>query len=291
VASESDAVHVNDVGLYSSLVQFLRWSDSSLQIRALHQGLAEVLPVSVFPLFNAEELELFVCGQQMRRGSAAVQLLQRCTEFEGVAPDAPHIVWFWETLSELMDDDLERFLRFVWARSRLPHSEAELRTSKKCGEDVGELGDDARTRLRLSSIGFVYQFHHLLPEFSALDNVALPQMIAGKAKGAARERAAHLLTQLGLAQRLEHQPAQLSGGEQQRVAIARALANHPKLILADEPTGNLDPATSGAVFQSLFDLARIEGVAALIATHNLELASFMDRVVELKDGRLVEKTA
>jgi lipoprotein-releasing system ATP-binding protein len=160
-----------------------------------------------------------------------------------------------------------------------------------CGEDVGELGDDARTRLRLSSIGFVYQFHHLLPEFSALDNVALPQMIAGKAKGAARELAAHLLTQLGLAQRLEHQPAQLSGGEQQRVAIARALANHPKLILADEPTGNLDPATSGAVFQSLFDLARIEGVAALIATHNLELASFMDRVVELKDGRLVEKTA
>jgi len=127
VASESDAVHVDDVGLYSSLVQFLRWSDSSLQIRALHQGLAEVLPVSVFPLFNAEELELFVCGQQMRRGSAAVQLLQRCTEFEGVAPDAPHIVWFWETLSELMDDDLERFLRFVWARSRLPHSEAELR--------------------------------------------------------------------------------------------------------------------------------------------------------------------
>lgn len=159
------------------------------------------------------------------------------------------------------------------------------------GEDVGELGDDARTRLRLASIGFVYQFHHLLPEFSALDNVALPQMIAGKSKAAARERAAHLLTQLGLGARLEHQPAQLSGGEQQRVAIARALANHPRLILADEPTGNLDPATSGAVFQSLFDLARIEGVAALIATHNLELASFMDRVVELRDGRLVEKTA
>jgi lipoprotein-releasing system ATP-binding protein len=157
------------------------------------------------------------------------------------------------------------------------------------GEDVGELSDDARTRLRLASIGFVYQFHHLLPEFSALDNVALPQMIAGKPKGVARERAAHLLTQLGLGARLEHQPAQLSGGEQQRVAIARALANHPRLILADEPTGNLDPATSGAVFQSLFDLARIEGVAALIATHNLELASFMDRVVELRDGKLVEK--
>jgi lipoprotein-releasing system ATP-binding protein len=157
------------------------------------------------------------------------------------------------------------------------------------GVNASALGEAARTRLRLGSIGFVYQFHHLLPEFSALDNVALPQTIAGKPQKAARERAAELLTRLGLGARLQHQPAQLSGGEQQRVAIARALANRPKLILADEPTGNLDPATSGSVFQSLFDLVRTEGVAALVATHNLELASFMDRVFALKDGRLAER--
>ena len=158
------------------------------------------------------------------------------------------------------------------------------------GADCTGLNDTARTALRLHRIGFVYQFHHLLPEFSALDNVALPPMIAGKSRAACRERAKMLLTNLGLAERLEHQPAQLSGGEQQRVAIARALANNPGLILADEPTGNLDPATSGAVFRNLHDLVRQEGVAALIATHNLELASFMDRVFALQDGRLVERT-
>jgi len=157
------------------------------------------------------------------------------------------------------------------------------------GVDCGGLKDTARTRLRLGAIGFIYQFHHLLPEFTALDNVALPQMIAGKSQKAARERAEELLARIGLGDRLTHQPAQLSGGEQQRVAVARALANRPKLILADEPTGNLDPTTSGAVFQSLFDLARIEGVAALIATHNMELAGFMDRVFSLKDGHLVER--
>jgi lipoprotein-releasing system ATP-binding protein len=157
------------------------------------------------------------------------------------------------------------------------------------GVECGALKDKARTRLRLGAIGFIYQFHHLLPEFTALDNVALPQMIAGKTQTAARERAEELLGRLGLGDRLTHQPAQLSGGEQQRVAVARALANRPKLILADEPTGNLDPTTSGAVFQSLFDLARIEGVAALIATHNMELAGFMDRVFSLKDGHLVER--
>jgi lipoprotein-releasing system ATP-binding protein len=157
------------------------------------------------------------------------------------------------------------------------------------GVDCGALKDGPRTRLRLGSIGFVYQFHHLLPEFSALDNVALPILIAGGSQKAARERAGALLTRLGLGDRLTHQPAQLSGGEQQRVAVARALANRPKLILADEPTGNLDPATSGAVFQSLSDLARLQGVAALIATHNMELAGFMDRVFSLRDGRLVER--
>ena len=159
------------------------------------------------------------------------------------------------------------------------------------GLDCSNLGDRARTRVRLATIGFVYQFHHLLPEFSALDNVALPQMIAGRSRKAARNRAQRLLRELGLADRLEHQPAQLSGGEQQRVAVARALANAPKLLLADEPTGNLDPATSTAVFENLYALARKAGVAALIATHNLELARHMDRVLALKDGQLEPQTA
>jgi lipoprotein-releasing system ATP-binding protein len=155
------------------------------------------------------------------------------------------------------------------------------------GADCGALGDAERTRIRLRQIGFVYQFHHLLPELSALDNVALPIMIAGGGQRAARSRAARLLTELGLARRLNHQPAQLSGGEQQRVAVARALANRPRLLLADEPTGNLDPATSEAVFANLHDLVRTSGVAALIATHNLAMARHMDRVLVLKDGRLV----
>jgi lipoprotein-releasing system ATP-binding protein len=154
------------------------------------------------------------------------------------------------------------------------------------GQDCSDLSDRERTRVRLGSIGFVYQFHHLLPEFSALDNVALPQMIAGKSRPAAQARAAQLLGELGLAERLQHQPAQLSGGEQQRVAVARALANAPRLLLADEPTGNLDPATSAAVFDNLYDLVRRTGVAALIATHNLELARHMDRVFALRDGHL-----
>ncbi|HEY0436613.1 MAG TPA: ABC transporter ATP-binding protein, partial [Phenylobacterium sp.] len=143
------------------------------------------------------------------------------------------------------------------------------------GQDCSDLGDRQRTSVRLATIGFVYQFHHLLPEFSALDNVALPQMIAGKSRAHAQARAAELLGSLGLAERVGHQPAQLSGGEQQRVAVARALANSPRLLLADEPTGNLDPATSTAVFDNLYDLVRRTGVAALIATHNLELAKHM----------------
>ena len=157
------------------------------------------------------------------------------------------------------------------------------------GRDCSDLSDRERTRVRLATIGFVYQFHHLLPEFSALDNVALPQMISGRSRGAARARAGALLAELGLADRVHHQPAQMSGGEQQRVAVARALANSPRLLLADEPTGNLDPHTSTAVFDNLYDLVRRTGVAAVVATHNLELARHMDRVFALRDGHLEEQ--
>ena len=159
------------------------------------------------------------------------------------------------------------------------------------GDDVGGLDERARTHIRLASIGFVYQFHHLLPEFDARDNVALPLRIAGIAQAEARERASEVLTALGLGERLTHQPAQLSGGEQQRVAVARALANRPRLLLADEPTGNLDPATSQSVFEALQRLVKETGVAALIATHNMELAGHMDRVFALKDGYLEERPA
>jgi lipoprotein-releasing system ATP-binding protein len=159
------------------------------------------------------------------------------------------------------------------------------------GEDVSMLDERARTHIRLAKIGFVYQFHHLLPEFDARDNVALPLRIAGVAQPQARLRAAEVLSALGLGERLTHQPAQMSGGEQQRVAVARALANRPRLLLADEPTGNLDPATSQTVFEALHDLVKKTGVAALIATHNMELAGHMDRVFALKDGHLEERPA
>lgn len=159
------------------------------------------------------------------------------------------------------------------------------------GADVGGLDERARTHIRLASIGFVYQFHHLLAEFDARDNVALPLRIAGIGQAQARERASEMLTALGLGERLTHQPAQLSGGEQQRVAVARALANRPRLLLADEPTGNLDPATSQSVFEALQRLVKDTGVAALIATHNMELAGHMDRVFALKDGHLEERPA
>lgn len=155
------------------------------------------------------------------------------------------------------------------------------------GEDASKLGDNERTRLRRDYIGFVYQFHYLLPEFSALENVVLPQMIAGRKKKEARERATALLTALGLSHRLSHRPARLSGGEQQRVAIARALANQPKILLADEPTGNLDANTSADVFEILIQLVRSAGIGAIIATHNMDLAMQMDRVLELKNGRLM----
>ena len=155
------------------------------------------------------------------------------------------------------------------------------------GQDCGSLDDRARTRIRLTTIGFVYQFHHLLPEFSARDNVALPALIAGRSRRDAASRAEALLGQLGLSARLDHQPAQLSGGEQQRVAVARALTNAPRLLLADEPTGNLDPATSEAVFENLRDLVHQTGVAALIATHNIAMTRHMDRVLTVRDGRVV----
>ena len=159
------------------------------------------------------------------------------------------------------------------------------------GEDVGALPEGTRTRIRLSRIGFVYQFHHLLPEFDARDNVALPLRIAGQSPAMARARADELLTALGLGDRLTHQPSQLSGGERQRVAVARALANKPRLLLADEPTGNLDPATSQQVFEALHDVVKQTGVAALIATHNMELAGHMDRVFAIRDGHLEERPA
>ena len=150
------------------------------------------------------------------------------------------------------------------------------------------LSDRERTRIRRNKIGFVYQFHHLLPEFSALDNVAMPMLIAGISQKKARMEASRLLEVMGLSARVSHQPSELSGGEQQRVAIARALANKPAVLLADEPTGNLDPNTSATVFQSLFDLVRIEGVAALVATHNMALTSYMDRVLTMSEGVTVQ---
>ncbi len=156
------------------------------------------------------------------------------------------------------------------------------------GADCGKLADDERTALRRTTIGFVYQYHHLLPEFSALENIVVPQMIAGVARRIAAERARELLGLVGLAKRAEHRPAQLSGGEQQRVAIARALANAPSLLLADEPTGNLDHKTSDEVFDLLARLVKAVGLAAMIATHNLELARRMGRVLRIDDGRLSE---
>jgi lipoprotein-releasing system ATP-binding protein len=154
------------------------------------------------------------------------------------------------------------------------------------GKECGGLSDDRRTQLRRATLGFVYQFHHLLPEFSALENVVIPQMIAGVARGVARAKAAELLRRVGLGERLGHRPARLSGGEQQRVAIVRALANDPKVLLADEPTGNLDHATADGVMATLIEVTRATGLAALIATHNLELARRLDRVVVLEDGKL-----
>lgn len=154
------------------------------------------------------------------------------------------------------------------------------------GEDVTRFPQGERTRARREKIGFVYQFHHLLPDFNAIENVVLPQIIRGAAQGEAEERAADLLCRLGLGERLHHKPSKLSGGEQQRVAVARALANRPLLVLADEPTGNLDEATSDRVFEQFVGLVRDHGSAALVATHNERLAARMDRVLRLHEGHI-----
>jgi lipoprotein-releasing system ATP-binding protein len=156
------------------------------------------------------------------------------------------------------------------------------------GQDAAKLDDRKRTAMRLQQIGFVYQFHHLLPEFSALENVAMPGMIANYTKRSAQEQARDLLAKVGLAERLTHRPSQLSGGEQQRVAIARALANSPSLLLADEPTGNLDQETGDKVFEMLANLVRTQNLAALVATHDRGLAARLDRIVTLEGGKLVE---
>jgi lipoprotein-releasing system ATP-binding protein len=156
------------------------------------------------------------------------------------------------------------------------------------GRDCSRMDDHARTRVRRAEMGFVYQFHQLLPEFSAVENVMIPQLIQGRSERVARQRAAELLAGLGLAERIDHRPAELSGGEQQRTAIARALANAPRLLLADEPTGNLDPRTSEHVFGEFVGLIERTGVAALIATHNMDLARRMHRVLRMEGGRLVE---
>ena len=152
------------------------------------------------------------------------------------------------------------------------------------GEDLTKLGDRKRTAVRRNDVGFIYQFHHLLPEFSALENIVLPQLANGITQSVAEEHALDLLGRVGVAERAKHRPAALSGGEQQRVAFCRALANKPKLLLADEPTGNLDPGTSDRVFDALMELVRASGLSALIATHNLELAARMDRTVRLEKG-------
>jgi len=154
------------------------------------------------------------------------------------------------------------------------------------GEEAAELNDDGRTRLRRDLLGFVYQFHHLLPEFNAVENVVLPQLVRGADGNTAKRRAQELLGKLGLSDRLDHRPSKLSGGEQQRVAVARALANKPPLVLADEPTGNLDEKTADAVLGEFLALVRGEGSAALVATHNERLAAKMDRIVRLHEGRL-----
>ena len=156
------------------------------------------------------------------------------------------------------------------------------------GQDCFIANDSVRTSLRRDFLGFVYQYHNLLPDFNALENVIIPQLIAGKNYNAAKERAKWLLDKMKLDGRFTHRPAELSGGEQQRVAIARALANTPKLLLADEPTGNLDPKTSDIVFEALLNIIKETGLAALIATHNMELAKSMDKQVSLQDGQLVE---
>ena len=159
------------------------------------------------------------------------------------------------------------------------------------GREVSALSDNERTAIRRDTLGFVYQYHHLLPEFSALENIVIPQYLASKSKAEARRRARELLAAMNLSEREDHRPGQLSGGEQQRVAIARALANEPQILLADEPTGNLDPRTAERIFDGFIELVRREGLAAIIATHNYALATRMDRAILIEDGVLVDGRA
>ncbi len=173
-------------------------------------------------------------------------------------------------------------------RGKVDAAEADAGEVYVDGLPTSSLSDGERTRIRRIEIGFVYQFHHLLPEFSALENVMLPQMIRGLRRPEAKRRALELLAYLGLKERLHHRPAELSGGEQQRVAIGRAVANAPRVLLADEPTGNLDPRTSEHVFGTLAQLVRASGLATVVATHNMELAGRMDRRVTIRDGQVVE---
>ena len=227
---------------------------------------------------NAEEAPLVFLqgiGRHYRQGDATLEILK----------DAELAVWPGQSVALVAPSGA--------GKSTLLHI-AGLLEHANTGEvfiegvATSQLSDAQRTRIRRLEIGFVYQAHHLLPEFSAIENVILPQMIRGLRRKEASRRAVELLTYLGLGERLSHRPAELSGGEQQRVAIARAVANAPRILLADEPTGNLDPRTSDHVFNALTQLVRASGLAVIIATHNMDIAARMDRRVTLKDGAVVE---
>ena len=227
---------------------------------------------------NAEEAPLVFLqgiGRHYRQGDATLEILK----------DAELAVWPGQSVALVAPSGA--------GKSTLLHI-AGLLEHANTGEvfiegvATSQLSDAQRTRIRRLEIGFVYQAHHLLPEFSAIENVILPQMIRGLRRKEASRRAIELLTYLGLGERLSHRPAELSGGEQQRVAIARAVANAPRILLADEPTGNLDPRTSDHVFNALTQLVRASGLAVIIATHNMDIAARMDRRVTLKDGAVVE---
>jgi lipoprotein-releasing system ATP-binding protein len=227
---------------------------------------------------NAEEAPLVFLqgiGRHYRQGDATLEILK----------DAELAVWPGQSVALVAPSGA--------GKSTLLHI-AGLLEHANTGEvfiegvATSQLSDAQRTRIRRTEIGFVYQAHHLLPEFSAIENVILPQMIRGLRRKEASRRAVELLSYLGLGERLSHRPAELSGGEQQRVAIARAVANAPRILLADEPTGNLDPRTSDHVFNALTQLVRASGLAVIIATHNMDIAARMDRRVTLKDGAVVE---
>jgi lipoprotein-releasing system ATP-binding protein len=223
---------------------------------------------------NACRLKLSGVRQTFRQGEAALEVLRGID----LQIDAGEIV----ALVGPSGSGKSTLLQIAGLLERAETGEVEV-----AGKLAGGLSDDARTKIRRDELGFVYQYHHLLPEFSALENVVVPQMIAGKSRKAAAVRAKELLASMNLTPREEHRPARLSGGEQQRVAICRALANSPSVLLADEPTGNLDPHTAGEVFALLLKLVREQGVGAMIATHNPELARRMDRVLRLEAGQIV----